>query len=44
MHDSSSKVTTAEALPLMIEGLAEMGFRFEAITPGTYGYHHNIMN
>lgn len=44
MHDNSAKKTTAEALPLMIEGLVEMGFRFEAITPGTYGYHHNIYN
>lgn len=44
MHDSSGKQTTADALPLMIEGLVEMGFRFEAITPGTYGYHHNVLN
>lgn len=44
MHDNAAKKTTAEALPLMIEGLVEMGFRFEAITPGTYGYHHNVYN
>ena len=44
MHDNSAKKTTADALPLMIEGLVEMGFRFEAITPGTYGYHHNVYN
>ena len=44
MHDNAAKKTTVEALPLMIEGLVEMGFRFEAITPGTYGYHHNVYN
>lgn len=44
MHDSAAKKTTAEALPLMIEGLVEMGFHFEAITPGTYGYHHGVKN
>lgn len=44
MHDNAAKKTTAEALPLMIEGLVEMGYRFEAITPGTYGYHHNVYN
>ncbi len=44
MHDSAVKKTTAEALPMMIEGLVEMGFRFEAITPGTHGYHHSVKN
>ncbi len=33
MHDSSPKTTTAEALPEIIEGLREMGYRFEPLTP-----------
>ncbi len=33
MHDAGDKITTAEALPEIIEGLREMGYRFEALTP-----------
>lgn len=32
MHDSSAKTTTAEALPAIIKGLKEQGFRFEKIS------------
>ena len=44
MHDASAKTTTVQALPEIIEGLANMGFRFEALTPETYGYHHQNLN
>ncbi len=44
MHDASAKTTTVEALPSIIEGLCNMGFRFEAITPQTNGYHHTVHN
>ncbi len=35
MHDSASRVTTAEALEDVIRQLREMGFRFERMTPET---------
>lgn len=44
MHDSSAKTTTVQALPEIIEGLTAMGYRFEALTPDTYGYHHRNLN
>lgn len=44
MHDSSVKTTTVQALPEIIEGLTAMGYRFEALTPDTYGYHHRNLN
>ena len=44
MHDSSAKTTTVQALPEIIEGLTAMGYRFEALTPETYGYHHRNLN
>lgn len=44
MHDSAAKTTTVQALPEILEGLAKMGYRFEAITPETNGYHHKINN
>ena len=44
MHDSSAKTTTVQALPEIIEGLMAMGYRFEALTPDTYGYHHRNLN
>ena len=44
MHDSSVKTTTVQALPEIIEGLTAMGYRFEALTPETYGYHHRNLN
>ena len=33
MHDSSAKLTTAQALPAMIDRLQEMGFELKALTP-----------
>lgn len=44
MHDTSSKTTTVEALPQMLEGLAAMGYRFEAVSETTYGFHHTVKN
>lgn len=44
MHDAAAKTTTADALPEIIVGLRNMGFRFEALTPKSYGYHHGINN
>lgn len=44
MHDAAAKTTTVQALPEIIEGLAKMGFCFEALTPETYGYHHQNLN
>ncbi len=44
MHDATSKTTTVQALPAIIENLALRGYRFEAITPQTNGYHHPIKN
>ncbi len=44
MHDTSAKTTTVEALPAIIEGLHNMGFRFSAISADVYGYHQNVNN
>lgn len=44
MHDASAKTTTVQALPEIIEGLTNMGYRFEALTPEAYGYHHQNLN
>mgnify|MGYP004612167079 FL=1 len=44
MHDNAAKTTTAAALPGIMDGLTEMGFHFEALTPESYGYHHGVKN
>lgn len=44
MHDAAAKTTTVQALPEIIEGLTQMGYTFEALTPNTYGYHHQKLN
>ncbi len=44
MHDTSSKTTTVEALPKMLEGLEKMGYRFEALKETSYGFHHTVKN
>lgn len=44
MHDTNAKSTTADALEQVIIGLSGMGFRFEALTPETYGYHQTVIN
>jgi peptidoglycan/xylan/chitin deacetylase (PgdA/CDA1 family) len=46
LHDSSRMTSTVKALPSIIEGLKEMGFIFEVITPATepiqFKRKHNI--
>ena len=44
MHDAAAKTTTVQALPEIIEGLQKMGYSFAALTPETYGYHHQNLN
>ena len=44
MHDYSTKQTTVEALPKIIEGLSEMGYTFEVLTENAYGFHHTVQN
>lgn len=44
MHDTSAKKTTVDALPTIIEGLINMGFRFEPLKPESYGFHHSVRN
>ncbi|HEY3315366.1 MAG TPA: polysaccharide deacetylase family protein [Bacillota bacterium] len=36
LHDSSSKTTTPEALPEIIEGLRDMGYTFATLSPSTF--------
>lgn len=40
MHDTAAKNATVTALPSIIEGLIQMGFRFESLNAQSYGYHH----
>ncbi len=40
MHDASSKNTSVEALPYIISYLRSEGFRFEALTEKSNGFHH----
>lgn len=44
MHDASAKTSTVQALPYIIEGLSERGFRFEVLTGNVTGFHHGINN
>lgn len=44
MHDTMAKSTTVEALPYIIEGLAGMGYRFEALSESANGYWHAVNN
>ncbi|HCH27983.1 MAG TPA: hypothetical protein DEW35_00595 [Ruminococcaceae bacterium] len=44
MHDTNAKVTTAEALEGIITGLKARGYTFEALSPGNFGFHHNVNN
>ncbi|MDO4608674.1 MAG: polysaccharide deacetylase family protein [Clostridia bacterium] len=44
MHDTSAKTTTVEALPAIIEGLHNMGFRFSALSANVFGYHQKVNN
>lgn len=44
MHDASSKTSTVQALPKIIEGLSARGYRFEVLTNKTSGFHHGVNN
>ncbi len=44
MHDIAVKTTTADALPEIIEGLKEQGFRFEALTTESPVFHFKVAN
>lgn len=44
MHDTSVKTTTVDALPSIISGLYDQGYRFEPLTAATYGYHQRVGN
>ena len=44
MHDIAVKTTTADALPEIIEGLRDMGYRFEALTTASPVFHMKVNN
>lgn len=44
MHDTAAKGTTVKALPDILEGLKKQGYKFEALTEETYGYHYKVNN
>lgn len=44
MHDIAVKTTTADALPEIIEGLRDMGYRFEALTTSSPVFHMKVNN
>jgi len=44
MHDASAKRTTVQALPRIIEGLAQRGFRFETLKPESPGFRFAKLN
>ena len=44
MHDSDAKMTTAKALPEIIEWGLEEGYKFKAMTPNSPTVHHPVNN
>ena len=44
MHDSEAKVTTAEALPKVIEWAQKEGYTFAAMEKGGPTVHHSVNN
>ncbi len=44
MHDTAAKGTTVKALPAILDGLKKQGYKFEALTEETYGYHYKVNN
>lgn len=44
MHDLGTKDTTADALPDIIDGLREMGFRFETLDENSPVFHAKVNN
>lgn len=39
MHDAAAKTTTVEALPEIINGLIQQGFKFESLNKDSYAPH-----
>ena len=44
MHDTNAKLTTAQALDGVISELKKRGYKFEALGPGDFGFHHPVAN
>jgi len=44
MHDARSKTSTVQALPKIIEGLIDRGYRFDVLTNKVSGFHHSVNN
>ncbi|HCC34618.1 MAG TPA: polysaccharide deacetylase [Ruminococcaceae bacterium] len=44
MHDTNSKTSTLQALPLILDYLVSQGYEFRAITPNTQPVHHTVHN
>ncbi len=44
MHDTAAKGTTVDALPTILDGLKNQGYKFEVLTEQTYGYHYTVNN
>lgn len=44
MHDNVDKTTTVEALPQIIDGLRQQGYKFEVLTAETAPFHHGLNN
>lgn len=44
MHDSRSKTTTADALPVIIEHYKKLGYTFLPISESTPVFHHHVNN
>lgn len=44
MHDIAVKTTTADALPEIIEGFRDMGYRFEVLTTSSPVFHMKVNN
>ena len=44
MHDLTGKTTTADALPEILAGLKEMGYRFEGLNENSPIFHQAVAN
>ncbi len=44
MHDTAAKSTTVAALAEILHGLKNQGYKFEALTEQSYGYHYTVNN
>ncbi|MEG1887396.1 MAG: hypothetical protein RR177_04650, partial [Oscillospiraceae bacterium] len=44
MHDAAAKVSTADALPAVIEYLLSEGFELKGLDINSFGFHHQSLN